>query len=117
MLFHELAHCRQRGHRRAFVRELALVYRLWLRFRAKERVLAPPTRPSSGGREHREASQVQCQAPGCLIDDSGRSPAADLIRVLKSRLAFLKSQESFSEMLERIIREPQDRARGVDDAS
>jgi uncharacterized protein DUF955 len=35
-LIHELAHYRQHGHRRAFVRELAFIYRLWREFLAAD---------------------------------------------------------------------------------
>jgi hypothetical protein len=100
-LFHELAHCRRSGHRRAFVRELSVIYRLWLEFLAdhRKRQCADRSATRCGARIQDtpitahlpaplEPPQKSDAAPARrLLVAACQSPMTDLISVLRRRVS------------------------------
>ena len=76
-LFHEIAHLRVRGHRRAFVRELAGVYKRWrefLSFRKRRRYYDEPERDVTITNDSDQA-------------EAKRAGLAQLLQVLKNRVS------------------------------
>ena len=106
-LFHELAHCRQSGHRRAFVRELSVIYRLWLEFLADHRKRQRAARAVTAPSETRDSattwrpSDLRQTAPqqsdlglirGRLLT-ACQSPITDLLSVLRQRAQVSRSEQ------------------------
>ena len=99
-LLHELAHCRRSGHRRGFVHELAIIYRLWLEFladyRRRQREEAAGVMPATQPEllVHGTSQRSELERAHEHLVAACQSPIVDLLTVLRQRAQQLRSNRT-----------------------